>query len=351
MNQRSLSLLLAGASVLAAACGPDVEHASTPVTRAPGPVAVVLDTTIAATLDAAGVAEPIMQATLSTKLMGTVTAVLVREGDRVAAGQPLVRIDARDIAAKQSQTRAGLAEAEAVRHDAVTQAGRIRALYADSAATRAQLDAAETGLARAEAAVQQAHAGASEIAVMSDYSVIRAPFNGTVTRRFVDPGAFAAPGAPLVAVQDGRRLRISASVAPDAARGLTRGVTITATIEGTPAAATIEGVVPASAGNLYTVNALVDNVNGRWLPGSAATLQLPRGTRRGLLVPSAAVRHQGDLTGVLVRGARGDELRWIRLSDDYGTFTEVLGGLRAGDRVVVPGATAQSSAATSDVRN
>lgn len=352
MNQRTLFLLLGGASVAAAACAsPDAERASTPITRAPGTVAVVLDTTIVATLDAAGVAEPIMQATLSTKLMGTVTAVLVREGDRVAAGQPLVRIDARDIAAKQSQVRAGLAEAEAVRRDAVTQAGRIRALYADSAATRAQLDAAETGLARAEAAVQQAHAGASEVAVMSDYSLIRAPFSGTVTRRFVDPGAFAAPGAPLVAVQDGRRLRISASVAPDAARGLARGVVIPATIEGRATTATIEGIVPASAGNLYVINAIVENASGQLLPGSAATLYLPRGTRRAVLVPSAAVRHEGDLAGVLVRDVRGDELRWVRLGDSYGNHTEVLGGLRGGDKVVVQGATTQSSGAVDGARN
>jgi RND family efflux transporter MFP subunit len=352
MNQSSRLLFLTGASVLAVACGtPNSERASTPAARTPGTVAVAVDTTILATLDAAGVAEPVMQATLSTKLMGTVTAVLVREGERVAAGQPLVRIDARDIAAKQSQVRAGLAEAEAVHRDAVTQAGRIRALYDDSAATRAQLDAAETGLARADAAVQQARAGASEVAVMSDYALIRAPFSGTVTQRFVDPGAFAAPGAPLVTVQDGRRLRISVSVAPDAARGLERGTTIMATIEGAPTSATIEGMVPAPAGNLYTVNALVDNVNARLLPGSAATLQLPRGVRHAVLIPSAAVRHEGDLAGVLVRGASDDALRWIRVGDAYGSFTEVLAGLRAGDRVVVPGVSAQARAATSDARN
>ena len=352
MHQSFRFLFLAGASLVAAACGtPGSEQASTPAARTPGSVAVVTDTTILATLDAAGVAQPIMQATLSTKLMGTVTAVLVREGDRVTAGQALVRIDARDIAAKQSQVRAGLAEAEAVHRDAVTQAGRIRALYADSAATRAQLDAAETGLARADAAVQQARAGASEVAVLRDYALIRAPFSGTVTQRFVDPGAFAAPGAPLVAIQDGRRLRISVSVAPDAARDVARGTTIMAAIEGAPTSATIEGVVPAPAGNLYTINALVDNVNGRMLPGSAATLQLPRGTRRAVLVPSAALRREGDLSGVLVRRTSGDELRWLRLGNVFGSYTEVLGGLRAGDQVVVPDTTAQSRATTSAVRN
>lgn len=346
-SHKLLSLPAAGLAILAACGAPDVKQpAGAAAERAPGQVVTIADTMVQATLDAAGVAEPVAQSTLSTKLMGTVTAVLVKEGDRVAAGQPLVRIDARDLAARQSQVGAGIAEAEAVRRDAETQAGRIRALHADSAATRAQLDAAETGLARAEAAVRQARAGAAELEVMADYSVVRAPFAGVVTQRFVDPGAFAAPGAPLVTVQDARQLRVSATVAPEAARGLARGARIMATVEGTTAPATIEGVVPAPAGNVYTINAIIDNADGRLLAGSAATLGLPQGERQAVLIPTAAVRREGDLTGVLVRGASADELRWVRLGAKFGDRAEVLGGLRAGDQVVVPdGAPARGAAA------
>src|SRR5690606_20502856 len=104
--------------------------------RAVGQVLTVADTSVDAMLAAAGVAAPIAHSMLSTKLMGTVTEVLVREGDLVASGQPLVRLDARDLEAKQAQVSAAIAEAEAVHRDAGTQAARIRALYADSAATR-----------------------------------------------------------------------------------------------------------------------------------------------------------------------------------------------------------------------
>ena len=338
MRHRLPFPILVGVAVVGAACAaPEAEHAPPPsAERAPGRVATAVDTTVEATLDAAGVAEPIAQATLGTKLMGTVIAVLVREGDPVTTGQPLVRIDARDLAARQSQVSAGIAAAEAVHRDAVTQAGRMRALHADSAATRAQLEAAEMGLARAEAAVRQARAGASELATMADYAVVRAPFDGVVTQRFVDPGAFATPGAPLVTVQDGRRLRVSVTAAPEAVRTLRRGAPLVATIEDVRATATVEGVVPAPAGNVYTVNAIVANPGARLLPGSAATLSLPRGSRRAVVIPSAAVRREGDLTGVLVRGASTDELRWVRLGAALGDRTEVLGGLRAGDRVVVP---------------
>lgn len=337
MPPRTLASFVVAGSLLVAACGsPDVSDGAADAAPLAGAVYVVPDTTIDAVLEAAGSAEPFGQATLSTKLMGTVLAVLVREGDRVAAGQPLVRLDARDIAAKRAQVEAGIAEAEAVFRDASTQAARIRSLYADSAATRAQLDAAETGLSRAEAAVRQARGAAAELEALDDYAVIRAPFAGVVTRRFVDPGAFAAPGASLVSVQDGSRLRVSVTVAPEAVRGLARGGTVTATVEGRAVPATIEGIVPAPAGNLYTVNAIVPNRDGVFLPGSAATLALPQGRRPAVVVPAGALRREGDLIGVVVRGTAGDDVRWVRVGASRGDVVEVLAGLRPGELVVLP---------------
>ena len=326
------------AVAVAAACGRTPES-KTQVAIVPpndGAIYTVRDTTIDEAFDAAGVAAPFLQATVSTKLMGTVTDVLVREGDRVAAGQLLVRIDARDLSAKSAQVAASVAEAEAIRHDATAQANRIRALYADSAATRAQLDAAETGLARAEAGLKAALATASELGAVSSYSIVRAPFAGIVTKRFADPGAFAAPGAPLVTMQDVSTLRISASTTPTIAGRFVRGQSISALVEHTPVQATIEGVVPAIAGSLYTINALVPNRDAALLAGSRATLMLPTGRRRVVVVPSLGVVREGDLTGVTVRTAQGDDRRWVRLGRAIGDMVEVTAGLRTGDSVVVP---------------
>lgn len=337
----SRSLTIAATLLLAAACAgapaPEPEaHAATPDARSAGTEYVVADTTIDATLEAAGIAEPLMQSTLSTKLMGTVTEVLVHEGNPVAEGQVLLRIDARELEAKAAQVAASVAEAEAVYRDATVQAARIRALYADSAATKAQLDAVETGLARSDAAVRAARAASAELQAVSGYAVVRAPFAGVVTQRLVDAGAFAAPGAPLLVVQNASSLRINASVPPNALARVRRGVRLTATIEGVPVVATVEGVVPSPMGSVYVVNALVENAGGRFLPGSAATLLLPQGTRPALVVPTRALRREGDLVGVTLRGTAGDVLRWVRAGHTTGEMTEILGGLWAGDVVVVP---------------
>ena len=335
---RMTTVLLIGGLTALAACGEKPTHQELGATAAapPGSVIEVRDTLIPSILEAAGTAEPVQRATLSTKLMGAVTAVPVHEGERVRAGQVLARIDARDVTARQSQAQAGVAEAEAVHRDAVTQARRFQALYADSAATRAQLDAAETGLARAEAGVRTARAAASEVDVMRGYAELRAPFAGIVSQRFVDPGAFVAPGTPVVAVVDGSRLRISVTVAPDAARALAPGTRLDGTIEDQPVDAVVEGVAPTPTGALYTVNAIVANPRGGHPAGGAATLRIPRGTRSGILIPAAALVREGDLTGVRVRTAAGLELRWVRLGPATDGAIEVLSGLRPGDRVFVP---------------
>ncbi|HEU5170009.1 MAG TPA: efflux RND transporter periplasmic adaptor subunit [Gemmatimonadales bacterium] len=330
-------LLLAGLS-LAAACG-GREEAPAAELGAAAPAAeetfTVADTTISAVVEAAGVAGPLQRAVLATRLTGSVVSVRVREGERVRRGQVLARVDASDIEARRAQVRARITEAEAIHRDAVTQAERFRALYADEAATKAQLEAAETGLARAEAGLRAARAGEAELEAVGAYAEIRAPFAGAVVQRSVDPGAFVAPGQPIATVEDASRLRISVTVAPLLARRLEPGDSIRATIEGVPASAVVEGVVP-SATALYTVNALVDNAAGKYLAGSAATLAIPEGERRALLVPEGALVREGDLTGVRVKGASGFELRWVRIGRRLDDRVEVLAGLRAGEQVLLP---------------
>lgn len=337
------------AALSLAACGGKESHAvESAATAAParvdGKTFRVTDTIIDATIDASGIAEPMQQAMLSTKLMGTVLSVSVHEGDVVRAGQEVVRIDARELTAKASQVAASIADAEAMQQEAATNAARFRALYNDSAATRAQYDAAQTGLARADAGLRAARAAASELEAVSSYASVRAPFAGVVTQRMADPGMFAAPGAPLVTVQDVSQLRLSATATAESVRSLARGQQLRVTIDGVAATARVEGIVPANAGNLFTVNATLPNRDGKFRAGSAVMLQLPSGTTHALLVPLSAIVRDGDLTGVIVRGPARDERRWVRLGATNGTHVDVTSGLRAGEEVVVPAAPAAAKA-------
>lgn len=306
----------------------------------------VIDTLMPDMNEAVGTAAPLLSSTLSTKLMATVSAVHVQVGDVVRQGQLLVSLDVRDIDARADQASGNLLSAEAMLAEAELNAARMRALFADSAAPRAQLDAAEAALSRAKAGVAGARGGVAEAAANRDYGAVRAPFAGVITQRMVDPGAFAAPGAPLVVVQQSGTLRVTALVPPAAARDVRRGSSISVSIEGVDARGTVEGVVAAPSGGLFTVNVLVRNEDGLLPPGGSATLLLPGQERTARLIPVAAIVREGDLTGVRVRTDAGVERRWVRLGRTRGDMVEVLSGVNAGDVVLVP-----DSAATSAVQS
>jgi len=322
--------------VLTIGCARDAAH---PPSRAvPGPqgdTVAVRDTTWPDLLEASGVAEPVEEATLSTRLMGTVEAVLVKEGDVVRSGQVLVRLDQRDVAAGAGQAAAQLAAARAAQDEAERHAVRLRNLYADSAAPRAQLDAAEASLARAAASVHAAEAGTRAAEAAASYAVVRAPFDGTITARHVDPGAFAAPGAPLVTLENSTSLRVRATIPAGELGRVRRGQVLDARLEGRAARATVEGT-SRTGGSVYVVNAIVGN-SGRAFPsGSAATLLIPGAMRRALLVPAGAVVREGDLTAVWRMAGGNATLTWVRAGSERDGQVEVLSGLAAGDRVIVP---------------
>lgn len=332
--QRTMTMAVFGLGLFAAACSDPAPEAmeQSPVTT--GVAVAVVDTVIAATTDATGMASPLESSTLSTKLMASVEQVLVIEGARVTKGQLLARLDQRDLAAKKVQAEAMLADVQAQRDMALVHATRIRALHADSAAPTAMLDAAESGLRRAEAGVRAAEAGLAELAAVTSYGAITAPFDGVIAKRFVDPGAFVAPGAPLLTVDKVGGLRVTATVPASAASAVARGDQITVMVDGVTYEARVEGTARAGSGT-YTVNAILPNTGGAIAGGTAATLRLPAGERSALLVPTAAITRQGDLATVQRRTAQGDLLTVVRTGSVVGDMTEVIGGVVATDSVVL----------------
>lgn len=331
------------AAVISCGEAPATESPRAVVAVDPGHVIVLRDTVIPDHASASATTEPVLSAMLSTKLMARVVDVLVREGDIVAAGAVLVRLDDRDLVARREQADAGVRAADAVHNEARLQAQRFRSLFADNAAPRAQLDAAEAGLVRAEQAVRGARAIAAEVDALTDYAEVRSPFAGMVVQRLVDPGAFTAPGMPLLRIDDPSRLRVVAAVPPSTASAVRRGSTIGVSIEGTAVTGKVEGVVPVPGASLVHVQVLVDNNSRRFSSGSAATVSIPGAPRKALLVPVTALVRNGDLVGVRVRTGGRILTRWVRLGREQAETVEVLSGLAAGDSIVVPAAPAGDS--------
>lgn len=318
-----------------AGCGGPDEPASQAPRRVAGTALVVRDTLLGRGVPAPGAVAPWLSADLSTRLMGKVLTVSVQEGVRVRAGEVLATLDAADLAARSGAAASGVEAAKAQLALAELSVRRLQAMRRDSAVAPVALDQAEAELERARAGLAQAQAQVRELAAVSGYARLSAPFPGVVTARLADPGDLAAPGMPLLRVEDPSRLRLSATAASAATAGVAPGMRLRAVIAGREVEAVVEGVVPAGSGDLQVVNALVENPRDSLPARASGVLELPGSREPARLVPERAVSREGDLAGVWVRTARGDDRRWIRLGRRFGDRVEVLSGLRAGDTLVV----------------
>ena len=331
-----LGALVSAAVLVAGGCRADNAPKPGARPRIEGRILVVRDSAAGDVMRASGTAEPVLRADLSTRLMGSVLAVNVREGDQVRQGQVLLRLDGRELAFRSKGVESGMEAARAQLQLADTSLRRVRALRTDSAVAKSELDRAEAQYQAAHSTLESLESQAGELRAVSGYASLQAPFDGRVVSRRVDPGAMASPGAPLLRVEDASRLRIRVNTAAEGAAGLEAGQELAGTVGERPVRARIEGVVPSGSGNLVTVNAIVENARGDLPSNASATLDLPIGGARLRLVPKEALLREGDLIGVMVRTAQGDHRRWIRTGRDFGGLVEALSGLREGDTLVIP---------------
>ncbi|MBU1675228.1 efflux RND transporter periplasmic adaptor subunit [bacterium] len=301
--------------------------------------AVLAELPIVATATAS--VEPEVRVQISTRMMGWVNKLHVREGDAVVKGQRLLTIDDQDMRAKRAQVEAGIREAEAVVANAETMAGRFRNLYEAKAVSKSQLDDVLTGLDRARAGLARAEAARAEIEVHMGYLDIKAPAAGVVTRRMVEEGDMANPGHPLLYIDRIERMKVVAGLGEKDISSVSAGdmahVDVTSLDDATYDVEVARVIPAANPGSrTYDVEMYVDNAEGLLRPGMFARVQLEIGRRRGVLVPRAALVRRGQLTGVFTVDADGTvHLRWVRTGDDAGDAVEVVSGLSGGETIVL----------------
>jgi len=324
-------------------------------------------------IEAPGTVVAIQSAEIAARVPGAVTRVAVREGDRVQAGQLLLQLDDRELAARSQAAQTALEETSAALDEATRSAAaaqiqtdlakktydRFVFLRDQKSVSPQEFDevemkqkAAQEALAVAQAHRQQAEAAHSraesearaETAVAS-YTAISAPFNGVVARRMVDAGTQVSPGVPLLVLEDDTKYRLDFVVDASAAPFLKRGASVRVELDVLPAKS-LEGMVSElEAGadpTTHTLRAKVD------LPHEAAIHSglfghawIGRGMRMALLVPVTAVLERGQLRGLYVLDSQGIA-RWrlVTVGEARGERIEVLSGLGEGEKYAVDPQTA-----------
>ncbi len=394
---RRMNAILVAAVLGLVACG-HKEGSEGKAQTAPAPVlkgvttAVLSETKVKDVREALGTVRATETVTLSSKLMGTIVSLPLRVGSRVAKGDVVAKIDSRDLAANIDKARAGikeadeglseLASAERSTGDAIRAAeaqrdlanatyGRFKTLNERGSVSRQEFDEVEARFKAADAEVarvkemlnalaakkrqleakkEQANADIAAIKANLAYDAVLSPVNGVVIQKAAEEGMLAAPGAPIVMIEEEGRMRLEAAVEESMLGGLKVGDAVTVTIDAFPGEreGRVNEVNPIA--DAMTRTALVkisikDQKNLR--TGLSGRAFFSGEERKALYVPTSAVVLRGQLTGVyVVDGANIAHLRLIKVGRMEKDGLEVLSGLNPGDKV----ATTRTEALTDGAR-
>lgn len=303
-----------------------------------------------------GVVEAVRQTRIAAQVPGAVVALAVQVGDRVQAGQLLLRIDARSADQGAAASDAQVQAARAALDVATREYGRQQKLRDKQYISQGALDQAEAQFkaTRAQVAAHVAQAGAAR--TQTGLHTVRAPYAGVVSEVPVQLGDMAMPGRALVTLYDPGALRVTAAV-PQSALGAPgtsplSAETVRIELPGLPgaqqwpAAARVQ-LLPTVDAATHTQQLRVELPAGLagvvpgmfarvWLPVAQAGAGSAAAPGQRVTVPLGAIVRRAEMTGLYVQGESGKPLlRQVRLGRVDAGRVEVLTGVAPGDRVVL----------------
>lgn len=299
-------------------------------------------------VNVSGQIEASQSANISTRVMGYITMLKVKVGDRVSKGQLLATISNQDMLAKRAQADAMIAEAQAAVSSAQKDFDRFTILYKQQSATAKELDNVTLQYTSAKARMEGARQMRNEVNAMLGYTNLTAPFSGIVTQKLADAGSMANPGMPVLTIEQSGSYQVSASVAEN---------TINQVHQGTEAIVTIKAIDKTIKGTVTQINQSSLYTGGQYIikvsipdkdktglyAGMYASVSIPikekvivKSTGNAVLVPLSSIEHKDQLTGLYTISSNNTALlRWVRLGKTFGNKVEVLTGLEKNETFIV----------------
>lgn len=289
-----------------------------------------------------GVVEAVNQVTITAQTNARVIELPYEVNAVVTKGAVLVRFSDVEQKSARNAAQAQIASAQATYKDAQASYERIAAVYAKGYVSTAQMDQQRAARDAAKAALESARAQSSAVGQALDYTVLRAPFAGIITRRFVHVGEAVQAGPPspqpLIQLQALDDLRVNVLVPQsvvDAIRTRHSAEVRWGDVAAHGVTATSVEVFPYADPDTHTFNVRLTLPAGETglYPGMTVKVAFATGEAQRLLVPASAVVQRGELVGVYVVDDRGVVLRQVRTGNHDGDRVEVLAGLDDGERV------------------
>jgi RND family efflux transporter MFP subunit len=268
-----------------------------------------------------------------------VQAVLVDVDDYVEQGTLIIQLKDAEQKARHTQAQANLQAAIAQLQDAQKEFQRTKDIYARKLVAKAAMDKATAALKTAQAQHKAALAAQKQADEQLEYTRIRAPFTGIVTKRLIEVGETAQPGRALISGISLEKLRVNVEV-PQSLIGAVRAHR-KARVQ-LPDGEWLDTddltIFPYadSAANTFKVRANLNAGVKGVFPGMWLKVAFVTGSEQLLTVPRSAVVHRSEVTAVYVVNAEGViSLRHVRLGRRLGDRQVVLAGLHDGEQVAL----------------
>ena len=297
---------------------------------------------LAVELALTGSVMPVSQATVRSKLSAEVRRVAVREGDRVAAGQVLVELDTAALKVQHAERTASLESARAQ----LLQSERTRQAQAQlvkqSFISQNAFDTSDASYRAQVAMVEAAQAQLAQTQLLLADAVVRAPIDGHVSRRHVQPGEKVSFDAPLLAIVDLAQLEIAAQAPVSDVSKLVRGAAVDVDVEGIAGRTyrgRIERINPGTEPGTRMINVYIalGNEDGQLRAGMFARVRLAVGGMREVAaLPVSAIQKDGEQAIVWViageKIARKPVVLGVR--DERAQMVEIVSGLAPDEQVI-----------------
>lgn len=341
--KRLLSIIFLAALLLSAGCKDKVKPGTAEVKRQ-AVTGVILAEIHPAEVDeyyeTSGTVRAKTISVIASRVMGTVTSVKVKEGDRVHAGQVLMTIDDRDVVQRVKAAEKAVEAARQNKSLSDITHQRYKKLYDEKAISQQEIDQIETQKKIADMEYEKAMAMLAEAQVHHGFTRITAPISGVVTEKKIELGSMAVPGMPILTVEDDSYFRIEANVDERLSGRLKIGMPVDVIIDsiGQETKGRISEIIPTVDPMSRTFLIKVDLKMPSLKTGIYGKILIPEGKKEVILVPQKAIVEKGQLVGVYVVDKQGViTYRLIKAGKKYGEQIEVLSGLSGGEKIIVEG--------------
>ena len=285
-----------------------------------------------------GTVEAVNQGTMSAQTSGRIAAVFYDVDDYVEPGAPIVQFTDVEQQSVLSQADAALAEATARQKQADEDFERVSGLFESGSASKREYDQALAAKEAASARVVAARSAIDAAKQQVEYTLVRAPYAGIVTERHVEVGETVGVGQPLMSGLSLENLRVVVDVPQQVAAEVRKNKSAFILTDEGRVTATDVTIFPYahSASNTFRVRLELPAGQYGLYPGMFVKAAFVVGEAQRLLVPDNALFRRSEVTGVYVIDADNNvRLRQVRIGGSFGDRSEVLAGLRAGERVAI----------------